>query len=142
VEVTYELQELEERLRTAVRRSDAGAGLVGVIVAMVLLSVGVLSVSSALTQSLAMQTITDQRTSALSIARAKMEDIRAMAPEDVIAESVASVNEYGVPDVNGVFTLEVTIGDPGRNLLSVTVIVTAPRSNPIQLVTWIYDGEF
>ncbi len=140
--MTYELQELEERLRTAVRRSDAGAGLVGVIVAMVLLSVGVLSVSSALTQSLAMQTITDQRTSALSIARAKMEDIRAMAPEDVIAESVASVNEYGVPDVNGVFTLEVTIGDPGRNLLSVTVIVTAPRSNPIQLVTWIYDGEF
>lgn len=109
---------------------------------MVLLSVGVLSVSSALTQSLAMQTITDQRTSALSIARGKMEDIRAMAPVDVIAESVASVDEYGVPDVNGVFTLEVTIGDPGRNLLSVTVIVTAPRSNPIQLVTWIYDGEF
>lgn len=138
--MTYELQELEERLRTAVRRSDAGAGLVGVIVAMVLLSVGVLSVSSALTQSLAMQTITDQRTSALSIARGKMEDIRAMAPVDVIAESVASVDEYGVPDVNGVFTLEVTIGDPGRNLLSVTVIVTAPRSNPIQLVTWIYDG--
>ena len=128
------------RVRTAVRRSDAGAGLVGVIVAMVLLSVGVLSVSSALTQSLAMQTITDQRTSALSIARGKMEDIRAMAPVDVIAESVASVDEYGVPDVNGVFTLEVTIGDPGRNLLSVTVIVTAPRSNPIQLVTWIYDG--
>lgn len=140
--MTYELQELEERLSTAVRRSDAGAGLVGVIVAMVLLSVGVLSVSSALTQSLAMQTITDQRTSALSIARGKMEDIRAMAPVDVIAESVASVDEYGVPDVNGVFTLEVTIGDPGRNLLSVTVIVTAPRSNPIQLVTWIYDGEF
>ena len=42
------------------KRADAGFGLVGVIVALVLLSVGVLSVSTVLSQSLAMQTMGSQ----------------------------------------------------------------------------------
>ena len=121
-------------------RSDAGFGLVGVLVAIILLSVGVLSVSNVLTQSVAMQTISSQRTSALHIARSTMETIRAMDPSTVTAQPAMSVNEAGSPDATGVFTREVTIGEAGRNLIEVTVIVTAPRSSPIRLVTWIYDG--
>ena len=131
-----------EHIQVVGRRSDAGFGLVGVIVAFILLSVGVLSVSNVLTQSVVMQTITSQRTSAVYIAQATMETIRAMDPLTVTAEAEVSVNEAGTPDVNGIYTRQVTIGDPGRNLISVTVIVTAPRSNPIRLVTWIYDGAF
>ena len=40
-----------------VRRPDAGFGLVSIMVAIVLLSVGVLSISQVLTQSVSMQTI-------------------------------------------------------------------------------------
>ena len=69
-----------ERIRTAATRSDAGVGLVGVVVALVLLSVGIMSVSHVLTQSVAMQTIQGQRTTALSIAQATMEGIRALDP--------------------------------------------------------------
>jgi type II secretory pathway pseudopilin PulG len=132
----------QERIQAAARRSDSGFGLVAVTVALVLLSVGVLSLSSVLTQSVAMQTIVSQRTSALYIAQATMETIRAMDPLTVTAQASVVVGEDGLPDVNGVFTREVTIGDAGRNLIEVTVIVTAPRSSPIRLVTWIYDGAF
>ncbi len=132
----------EQLIRKATARGDAGVGLVGVIVALVLLSVGVLSVSNVLTQSVAMQTIQGQRTTALSIAQVTMEAIRAMDPLTVTAQAVQAVDETGAADVNGVFTREVTLGNPGRNLISVTVIVTSPRSSPVELVTWIYDGAF
>lgn len=130
------------RIELAARRRDAGYGLVGVIVALVLLSVGVLSVSNVLTQSIAMQTISSQRTIALSIARTTMEDIRALDPTTVVAQSQVTVDELGVADVSGVFTREVTVTNAGSNLIEVTVIVTAPRSNPIRLVTWIFNGTF
>lgn len=131
-----------ERMEAIAARADAGYGLVSVMVALVLLSVGVLSVSSVLTQSVAMQTITSQRTSALAIAHATMETIRAMDPLTVTAQAAQAVDENGQPDVNGVYTREVTVGTPGNNLIEVTVIVTPPRSRPIRLVTWIYDGDF
>ena len=56
----------QERIEAAAQRSDAGFGMVGVIVALILLSVGVLSVSNVLTQSLGMQTVSDQRNSAIT----------------------------------------------------------------------------
>lgn len=130
----------ERRIERAAGRSDAGFGLVGVLVALILLSIGVLSVSNVLTQSISMQTVSSQRTQALYIAQTTMEGIRAMDPLTVTAQAAIAVNEDGVADVNGIYTREVTLGTPGRNLIEVTVIVTAPRSNPIRLVTWIYDG--
>ena len=130
----------DERLESAATRPDAGYGLVGVIVALVLLSVGVLSVTNVLTQSIAMQTIASQRTVALSIARTTMEDIRSMDPTAVAPQGLVTVDELGNADLNGAFTREVTVTDAGSNLIEVTVIVDAPRSNPIQLVTWIYYG--
>ena len=124
------------------RRADAGFGLIEVVVALIVLSVGVLSVSNVLTQSVAMQTIAAQRTSALTIAQTTMETIRAMDPLTVTAVSAQTVNEDGQLDINGVFTRAVTVTTAGTNLIEVTVIVTAPRSLPIRLVTWIYDGDF
>ena len=122
-------------------RADAGFGLIEVIVALIVLSVGVLSVSNVLTQSVAMQTISSQRTSALTIAQTAMEQIRAMDPLTVAAVSAQAVDEDGQPDVNGVFTRAVTVTSAGTHLIEVTVIVTAPRSTPTRLVTWIYDSD-
>ena len=132
----------DERIECAAPRADAGYGLVGVIVALVLLSVGVLSVSNVLTQSIVMQTMASQRTIALSIAQTTMEDIRAVDPTTVTAQAEVRVDEQGVPDANGIFTRETTVTNAGSNLVEVTVIVTAPRSSPLRLVTWIFDGVF
>lgn len=132
----------EQRIRAAARRSDAGFSIVSVLVALILLSIGVLSVSNVLTQSVAMQTVGSQRNQAIYIAQTMMEEIRGMDPLTIAAVAQQRVNEAGQPDVSGIYTREVTIFDPGRNLVGVTVIVTAPRTNPIRLTTWVYDGAF
>jgi Tfp pilus assembly protein PilV len=126
--------------RPGLRRADAGFSLVSVVVALVLLSVGVLSLSNVMTQSITMQTISAIRTSALYIAQTHMEDLRSRDPLTLAAEAVVRVDEEGNADPNGVFTREVTVASAGRNLLEVVVIVTTPRSDPIRLVTWVYDG--
>lgn len=135
-------QAVNEKIRRAAGRPDAGYSIIGVLVALTLLSVGVLSVSNVLTQSVAMQTVGSQRTQALYIAQTAMEGIRAMDPLTIAAVSEQTVDEAGRPDANGKYTREVTIFDPGRNLIGVNVIVTAPGTEPIILTTWIYDGEF
>jgi len=132
----------EERIRAAARRPDAGFSIIGVLVAVVLLSVGVLSVSNVLTQSVVMQTVSSQKTQAIYIAQAMMEEIRAIDPLTIAAIAEERVDESGQPNPNGIYTREVVISDPGRNLVGVTVVVTAPRSNPIRLTTWVYDGAF
>ena len=70
-----------------------------------------------------------------------MEDIKSRDPLTLASESVVQVDEEGNADVSGVFSREVIVGSAGRNLISVRVIVTSPRSNPIELVTWVYDDS-
>ncbi len=126
----------------AVQRPDAGMGLISVIVALTLLSVGILSLTQVLTQSVSMQTVTSQRTTALDVARSYMEQVKGRDPLTLVTESAVQVNERGELDGSGVFTRELTIVSVSLHLVEATVTVTLPRSNPIQLVTWIYDGVY
>ena len=124
-------------------REDAGYSLPSILVALVLLAVGVMSLSNVLTQSVAMQTVMSTRTTALYVAQTHLELLKSRDPIAIADETAVRVDERGQPDANGVFTREVTVTDAGRNLREVTVIVTTPRSrNPIRLVTWIYDQRF
>ena len=124
-------------------RAEAGYSLVSVLIALLLLAVGVIALSSVLTQSISMQTVMSTRTSALYIAQAHMEELKGRDPITLTAESAVNVNEDGQVDVNGVFTRSVSVDSAGRNLMQVVVSVTTPRSNnPIQLVTWVYDRRY
>jgi type II secretory pathway component PulJ len=124
------------------RRPDAGFGLVSVMIAIVLLSVGVLSLSQLLTQSVSMQTIIATRTTALDVARSYMEEVKGLDPLTVSAQPEVRVNERGEADSSGLFTRELLVTTVSDHLIEATVIVTLPRSNPIRLVTWIYDGVY
>ena len=126
----------------AVRRPDAGMSLISVMVAIILLSIGVTSVSQVLTQSVAMQTIVAMRTTGLDVARSYMEEVRGRDPLTVTAEAEVRVNERGELDSEGRFLRELTIQTVDLHLVEAIVIVTLPRSNPIRLVTWIYDGVY
>jgi type IV pilus assembly protein PilV len=117
-----------------------GFGLIEVVIALLILSVGVLSVSNVLTQSVSMQTMAAQRTSALTIAQTKMEQIRATVASAITAEAATRVNETGQPDANGTFTREVTVAAVTGNINQVTVIVSAPRVSPVRLVVWVYNS--
>ena len=132
---------MQRKREASVQRSDAGFGLVSVMVAIVLLSVGVLSLSQVLTQSVSMQTIIASRTTALDVARSYME-VRGTDPLALAATPSTRVNERGEVDSNGQFTRELTVKTVDLHLIEATVIVTLPRSNPIRLVTWIYDGVY
>ena len=133
---------MQRKREASVQRSDAGFGLVSVMVAIVLLSVGVLSLSQVLTQSVSMQTIIASRTTALDVARSYMEVVRGTDPLALAATPSTRVNERGEVDSNGQFTRELTVKTVDLHLIEATVIVTLPRSNPIRLVTWIYDGVY
>ena len=125
-----------------VQRPDAGFGLISVMVAIVLLSVGVTAISQVLTQSVAMQTIVAMRTTGLDVARSYMEEVKGRDPLTLVSESAVRVNDKGEVDSNGSFTRELTIASVDLHLDEATVIVTLPQSNPIRLVTWIYDGVY
>ena len=125
-----------------VRRPDAGFTLISVIVAIILLSIGITSVSQVLTQSVAMQTIVGMRTTGLDVARSYMEEVRGRDPLTVTSEVEVRVNDRGEADSDGRFTRELTVQRVDLHLVEATVIVTLPRTNPIRLVTWIYDGVY
>ncbi len=132
----------QQKHELAIQRSDAGMGLISVMVAIVLLSIGVLSVSQVLTQSVTMQTIVAMRTTGLDIARSYMEEVKGRDPHTLLSESAVQVNDQGEVDSNGFYTREITVTSVDLHLDEVVVIVTLPRSNPIRLLTWIYDGVY
>ncbi len=132
----------QQKHELAKRRPDAGFGLISVMVALILLSIGVLSVSQVLTQSVTMQTIVAMRTTGLDIARSYMEEVKGRDPLTLVSESPVQVNERGEEDSDGSYTREITVVSVDLHLDEVVVIVTLPRSNPIRLLTWIYDGVY
>jgi type IV pilus assembly protein PilV len=133
---------LRQKHELAIQRPNAGFGLISVMVAIVLLSIGVLSVSQVLTQSVTMQTIVAMRTTGLDIARSYMEEVKGRDPLTLASESAVQVNERGEVDSGGSFTRELTVVSVDLHLDEVVVIVTLPRSNPIRLLTWVYDGVY
>lgn len=122
--------------------ANAGYSLISVLVAVILLVVGVLSLSNVLTQSLEMQNILSVRTTALYVAQTYMEELRSRDPLSLAAEAAVRVDDQGAADATGIFTREVMVDSAGRNLIEVQVVVTNPRSSPVRLVTWVYDGAF
>jgi Tfp pilus assembly protein PilV len=122
-------------------RNEGGFTLISVLIAIVMLSVGLV----ALSRSQALLMTTENRLSnsntALSIARGYLEVVRGRDPWTVVTEAPVTVNQLGVVDVNGTYTrsMDVTLDAP--NLLRVTVHVTFPRqTTPTDLITLIYRG--
>ncbi len=132
----------QQKHELAVGRPDAGMSLISVLVAIILLSIGVTAVSQVLTQSVTMQTIVAMRTTGLDIARSYMEEVKGRDPLTIASESAVQVNERGEVDSNGAFTRELTVVSVDLHLDEVVVIVTLPLSNPIRLLSWVYDGVY
>lgn len=123
------------------RRED-GFTIISVLVAIVMLSVGILALSRSGTQSMAAQTLAGNRSTALSIGRSYMEAVRSRPPDQVVSESAIAVDETGTASPNGAFTRSVFVTVVRHNLKEVRVIVAFPRSRvPVELVTLAYVGN-
>lgn len=124
------------------RRED-GFTIISVLVAIVLLSVGILALSRSGTQSMAAQTLAGNRSTALAIGRAHMEAVRSRPPAEVLSESAVPVDATGTVNSDGPFTRSVVVNSVRHNLKEIRVIVEFPRSRvPLELVTLAYVGKF
>lgn len=126
----------------AKRRAEGGFTLVSVIVAIVILSTGLLALARAQAVLVASQGNTANRSIALTIARDYMEVLRSRDAWTVASEAGATVDSRGVADVNGKYTRSVAVTVVQGNLIQVTITVTYPRAvNPVQIITLIYRSS-
>jgi type II secretory pathway pseudopilin PulG len=124
-------------------RREAGFTIISVLVAIVMLSMGLLALSRTGTMAMASQTTAGLRTTALAIARGAMEDVRSRPAVGVVSMSPTAVDETGTPDPNGQFTLSVEVSEVRHNLKEIKVLVAFPRGNvPVELMTLAYVGNF
>ena len=125
-----------------IKRND-GYTIISVLVAIVMLSMGILALSRTGTMAMAAQNTAGLRTTALAIARAHMERVRSRPAVDVVSESPVQVNETGLVVTGGRYTRSVEVADVRHNLKEVKVIVAFPNGTaPVELITLAYVGKF
>ena len=125
-----------------IKRND-GFTIISVLVAIVMLSMGILALSRTGTMAMAAQNTAGLRTTALAIARTHMERVRSKPAIDVVSESAVQVDETGLVVSGGRYTRSVDVTDVRHNLKEVKVIVTFPTGRvPVELITLAYVGSF
>lgn len=134
------------RARTARQHRAKGARrgftLISMIVAIVLLTVGILALGNANTNTIKHQTMAQNRTNALAIARAYLEEVRSRDPWALESESPVLVGPDGVAANDGVYKRRMNITEERQNLLLVELIVDFPRAEqPVRLTTYQYRGS-
>ena len=123
------------------KRREAGFTIISVLLAIVMLSFGVLALARTSGIAMRAQSRAALRTQATSLARAYMENVRGRDPSAIVTEAEVNVDETGVVDPAGVFTRSVHVDDVRTNLKRITVVVKYPGSNiPVELVTLAYVG--
>ncbi len=128
----------------AVKNARAGFTLISVMVALVMLAVGVLTLSRTLTGAVEANTRAGNRTIALDIARQRMEFLRSQDPgvlSGFAEPSGIMVGDDGRPSVQGRYKRSVEMNGIRTGLMQVRVRVEWPRmTSPVELVTYFYTG--
>jgi len=120
------------------RNREAGFTLMSVILAVVILSIGLLALGRAQAMLIRAQATSSQRSVALGIARNYIEEVRSRIGSPA-SEPAASVDETGTPSGSGKYARGLEVVDLGNNLFRTTCSVTYPRgAQAVQIVTLIY----
>ena len=124
------------------RRPRRGFTVISMLVAVILLAVGLMSLARASAQTITMQTLAQNRTSAIAISRAYLEQVRTRDPWTVESEPEQVVDAEGLPAAGGFFRRTVNVTVTRQNLLKVEVLVAYPRgTQPIVLTTSFFRGN-
>lgn len=123
-------------------RSRNGFTLVSMIVAIVLLTVGILALGNANTNTIKHQTMAQNRTNAVAIARAYLEEVRSRDAWALETEPAVQVGPDGVATNGGVYSRRMQVSEIRNNLLLVELFVDFPRAGqPVRLTTYQYRGS-
>ena len=127
--------------------SKDGFSLVSVLVAMVLLAVGVVALSSSSAFLMSMQTDTSIRSTATSLAIAYMEEVKRRPARTLASEGPTTIDEIGLDSPDGHFVRSFTVTeDPSApDVVKAMVDVKYPaglgRTGRVEMVTIIYRGN-
>jgi type IV pilus assembly protein PilV len=125
----------------AVRRGDRGFTLISVLIAVVMLSVGLLALAKVQSSIVRTQRETALRSVALSVARSYVEEIRSRDPWTLASEAPVQVDLRGQVAAAGPLTRRTIVTQDAVNLLRITVQVDYPgQRQPVQLITMAYRG--
>ncbi len=123
-------------------RNEAGFSIISVVIAILLLSVGILALSRTGAEITRAHTSTAARSTALAIARGYLEEIRSRDPLTLASEPAVKVDGSGQVSANGAYTRSVDVLDKAYNLKQLTVVVDYPNARvPIELVTLTFVGQ-
>ena len=127
--------------------SDRGVGIVSVLVAIVLLSIGIVAISASSAYLVSLQTDASERARATAIAVTYMEEVKMRLPAGLASEDTVAVSGTGAPIADGPFRRSLTvIPEPSvPEALRATVSVQYPsgfgRTGTVHMVTVIYTGN-
>lgn len=120
----------------------AGFTIISMIVAIVLLTVGLMSLAGANSQTLTLQTVAQNRTNAIAIARAYVEQVRTRDPWLIETESAVRLDGDGAVSASGAYRRTLTVTELRQNLIRIEVRVDFPRaSKPVLLTTLMFRGN-
>lgn len=123
-------------------RSRRGFTLVSMIVALVLLGVGVGALAHSSAETLKFQNIAQNKTNAIAIARAYVENLRTRDPWTMQSEPAVNVDPDGAANNGGQYSRAMAMAVERQNLVRLTITVNYPRmTDPVVLTTFLYRGN-
>jgi len=116
--------------------------MVSMIVALVLLGVGVGALAKSSAETLKFQNIAQNKTNAIAIGRAYVENLRTQDPWQIQNQSPVAVDADGATSPGGVYSRAMAMVIERNNLLRLTITVNYPRMHdPVVLTTFLYRGN-
>jgi type IV pilus modification protein PilV len=120
------------------RNSESGFTLISVIIAVVILSIGILALGRSQAMLVRAQATSAQRDIALGLARNYIEEVRSRTAVPT-SEGATLLDETGTAVAGGHYSRSLTVADLGNDLYQATCSVTYPRGpQPVTIVTLIY----
>lgn len=126
---------------------ESGYGMVSVLIAIVLLSVGVVVLSSSSVFLSSLKNEASVRSVAATVAMTYMEELKTRERVTLASEDPLRVNEKGEPDENGAFlrVLEVSSEPSVVESVRLCIKVGYPghfgRTRTVEVLTIVYVGE-
>lgn len=115
-----------------------GFTLISVLVAVVLLSTGIMALARSMWFVANVTRTENQRTQALELATQYMEELRERDPWGLTNEGPTTIDTLGVANAQGTFTRQVIVTNEGTQLMRVVLKVTPRNSRPLFLTTMIF----
>jgi type II secretory pathway pseudopilin PulG len=119
--------------------SRRGFTLLSMLVALVLLSVGVMALAQANAATVKVGAQSANRGLALAVARGYLEEVRSRDPWTLETESPQRVGSNGEPNSLGPYTRSMTVTELRTNLIQVQIAVEYPNpTSPVSVDTYLY----